>query len=482
MNRLLIIGLLLIAPLFSICAQDQDPEELYDDAEFFFAREDFEESAYLFRQLTKIEPANYNAQYMLGMSYLNIPGQEALAIPCFLKASESIDLKYKPRRYSEKNAPHHTWYYLGDAYAMTNQLDLALEAYSTFQSLKNFEKKYNIGVTEQRVKAVERAKIIQDAPLDLRASCLAEPINTAESDYAAVISANENVIVWIHSQRFYEAMMMTRKVDGKWSDPVNITPQVMSDGDLFPTGLSKNGDSLLMVKRGDLDSDIYFSTFDGNLWSVAEPVHGEINSNFTEDHASFSPDGQRIYVSSARRGSLGGLDIWYSDCLPDGTWGEPVNMGKAINTANDETSAFVSPDGSMFIFSSNGHFNMGGYDIFSSLMMKSGHWSGPMNMGYPINTTKDNLYFVPVKDGQSGLYTRYTDECIGKEDLWFIDIFSYEETVAGSLTRLSEYDFSITLDDQSGETIKLEYDAVNDKITVTSESGKTYRVIYSRDE
>jgi hypothetical protein len=215
---------------------------------------------------------------------------------------------------------------------------------------------------------------------------------------------------------------------------------------------------------------------------VAEPIHGNINSNFTEDHASFAPDRKRIYFSSARRGSVGGLDIWYSDCLPDGTWGEPVNMGKTINTANDETSAFVSPDGKKFIFSSTGHFNMGGFDIFSSAMMKSGEWSGPMNIGYPINTTKDNLYFVPIKDGLSGLYTQYTNDCIGKEDLWFIDIISQEESASGSLSRLSEYDFSITLDDQEGETIRLEYDAVNDMIRVTTESGKTYRIIYSRDE
>ena len=81
-----------------------------------------------------------------------------MAIPHFLKATEKTDLKFKPNRYSEKNAPYHSWYYLGDAYAFTNKLDEALDAYSTFQSLKNFEKKYNLGVTEERVKAVERAK------------------------------------------------------------------------------------------------------------------------------------------------------------------------------------------------------------------------------------------------------------------------------------------------------------------------------------
>ena len=469
--------------LFPLLAQDETPEELYDDAEFFYAREDFKEAAYIFRQLEVKEPENYNVQYMLGMSYLNTPGQEDLAIPHFLKATEKIDLKFKPNRYSEKNAPHHTWYYLGDAYAMNNQLEEALDAYSTFQALKNFEKKYNLGVTEERVKAVERAKIIQDAALDINAYCLKEPINTSGSDYAGVISADEKVMVWVSSQRFYEAMLMAVKQDGKWTQPFNITPQVMSDGDLYPTSLSEDGSELLMVKKGEIDSDIYYSKFDGNLWSKAEPLHGDINSNFTEDHASYSPDGKRIYLSSSRRGTLGGLDIFYSDLQPDNSWGTPVNMGEMINTKNDETSPYLAPNGKMLIFSSKGHFNMGGYDIFTSDLLKNGTWSKPSNIGYPINTTKDNVYFVPVKDGNSGLYTRFTNECIGMEDLWYIEIIPYEQRVLHSLTRLSEENFTISVkDDESGETINLEYDAVKDQFHVKSKSGKNYKVVYSRDE
>ena len=137
---------------------------------------------------------------------------------------------------------------------------------------------------------------------------------------------------------------MSQREGDKWSIPSLITPQIVSDGDLFPTGLSADGTMLLLSKHPKKgDKDIYYSNFDGLLWSPAQAIHGEINSKAEEDHASISPDGNRIYFSSDRRGGQGGLDIWYSDRQADGQWGEPVNMVEAINTDRDETSAYIAP-------------------------------------------------------------------------------------------------------------------------------------------
>ena len=477
----LLLCFLLAAP--ALTAQEESPEELFEDGDFFYVREDYEEAAYLYRQLLQREPDNANVHFKLGMAYLNIPGQEEEAIPHFLKATEDITLRYRKNRYQEKQAPHHTWFYLGNAYRINNQLEEALNAYEMFRDLKNFEREYNARITEEEVKAVERAKIIQDAPLDLYSFIYQEPINSEGSDYSAVISANESMLVWVTSQKFYEAILMSVKQDGKWTEPVNITPQVGSDGNMFPTGLSPDGRELLMVKRGELDSDIYLSRYDGQTWSKAEPVHGDLNSNFTEDHASFGRDASTIYLSSERRGSVGGLDIFMSKKRSDGTWSEPVNLGETINTEKDETSAYISPDGSRLIFASKGHFNMGGYDIFFCDIDEEGSYSTPVNIGYPINTTNDNSYFVPVKSGQSGVYARRHEEGLGNEDLWFIEIIPFEETMATSLTRLSEQNFTIELTDQeTGEVITLEYDAIRDAIEVRSEEGKSYSVVYSREE
>ena len=479
---------LLILTFFTACTlqlfgQDETPEELFEDGDYFFAREEYQEAAYLYGQLLRLEPDNHNAHYKLGMAYLNIEGEEEKAIEHFLKATENTSLRYRKNYYKEKDAPRHTWFFLGNAYRINNQLAEALEAYDTFMSVKNFEKHYNVRITEEEIKAVERAKIIQDASLEIYKFCFEEPLNTAGKEYNAVISANENVLVWLNSQKFYEAIMMSIKQDGKWSDPVNITPQVGSDGDMIPTGLSADGTELLLVKQFEFDSDIYYSIYNGTIWSKAEPVKGDANSNFTEDHASFSPDGQTMFISSDRRGSVGGLDIWLSQKLADGSWSEPVNAGAQVNTEADETSAYLSPDGKQLIFSSKGHYNMGGYDIFQCDVRKDGTYGYAFNIGYPINTTNDNLFFIPVKDGYSGIYSMRDPQGVGSKDIWYIEIIPRDETVAKALTRLSEEDFSITIiDKDSGERLTLDYDAVSDRITISSENGSQYSVIYSREQ
>ena len=470
----------------AVISQDRSAEELFYEAIFFYEEEeDFQEAEYVFNQVLSQEPDNANVKYWLGMCYNNILGQEEKGIPYFKEATENINVKYKTNRFTEKRAPHHSWFYLAEAYRKTNQMDDALDALIQFQSLKNFEKNYNVRITEDEILAVERAKIIRDAELNLRALYFNEPINTVNNDYNGVISADGNMLVWANSKTFYEAVYMSLRKGSQWSQPVLITPQIVSDGDLFPTGLSTDGTTLLLVKdpkKGD--KDIWYSSYDGLLWSPAQPLHGAINSNAEEDHASFSPDGDRIYLSSDRRGGEGGLDIWYSDRQADGQWSEPVNMGEGINSDKDETSAYISPDGSRFIFASQGHFNMGGFDIFRCELQEDGIWSQPTNIGFPINTTGDNTFYVPLNDGLSGLYTQFTNDAVGMLDLWYIEILGEDRLISGVLSMmgdpvgLSYKDFAIiVVDEETGEEIEILYDAETDTFRALAGPQKSYKVI-----
>jgi cell fate (sporulation/competence/biofilm development) regulator YlbF (YheA/YmcA/DUF963 family) len=486
MKRLFPAILLACIALMSSFAQDESAEELFYDADFFYTQEeDYEEAAYLYRQLLAKEPDNAHVQFLLGMCYLKILGQEYQAIPYFQEATKDISIKFKANRYSEKHAPYHTWFYLAEAYRINNQLEEALNALDEFESLKNFEKKYNLRITEDARSAIERAKIIKDAPLDVVTYCYEEPINTTNNDYSGVISANEKMMAWIRSQAFYEAVMMSTKTKtGEWTVPVNITPQIRSDGDMFPTGLSADGTMLLLAKRDKNGTDIWFSQFDGMIWSPAEPLYGEVNSRSVEDYASFHPDGTRIYLSSDRRGSKGGLDIWYSDRRPDGSWGEPENMGEVINTEYDEINPFVTPDTSRFIFSSKGQFNMGGFDVFRCEKEEDGSWGEPVNMGYPINTTGDNTYYVPLKDGMSALYSRFTRDGVGGQDLWFVQVVPEDGVVRTTLPvtgvpkGLSYKDFAIiVVNDSTGEEIEILYDAETDSFRALDSQNNSYRVI-----
>jgi hypothetical protein len=488
MKRYLPAAVLICLIAQSLFAQEEETAEyLFYEADFWYTEEEnFEEAAYLYKRVLSMEPDNANVKYLLGMCYNNIRGMEQEAIPYFQEATRDITLKYRDSKYSVKQAPHHSWYYLAEAFRKTNQLDKALEALESFSDLKNFEKHYNVSLTEDAIKKVERAKIIRDAELNLRALYFKEPINTTSDDYSGVISANGKMMVWASSKAFYQAVYMSTREERNWTIPVEIAPQIVSDGNLFPTGLSADGTTMLMVYRPIRgNSDIWYTQYDGMFWSPAQPVHGAINTNANEEHASFSPDGNRIYFTSDRRGGRGGLDIWYSDRQGDGQWGEPVNMGETINTKEDENCAYIAPGEGRFIFASKGHFNMGGYDIFRCELQNDGNWGPPTNIGFPINTTGDDTYYVPLNDGLSGLYSRFTNEAVGRTDLWYVEIQGEEGFVSDGLvlaldTRkgLSNKDFAIiVVDESTGEEIEVLYDAENDAFKALSGPDKSYKVI-----
>ncbi|MCK4880152.1 MAG: PD40 domain-containing protein [Bacteroidales bacterium] len=484
MKRHLSLSILLCMVTVSLLAQTAETN-FYDALFFYEEEEDFQEAGYLFYEVLSFEPNNANVKYLLGRCYNNIQGSEHKGIPYLQQATQSIALKYKSNKFSEKRAPHHTWFYLAEAYSKTNQMDEALDALNSFRDLKDFEKKYNARITEEAILAVERAKIIKDAEINIRGLYFNEPINSPSDDYNGVISGNGRVMVWANSKTFYEAVYMSIREENQWGLPQLITPQIVSDGDLLPSGLSFDGTSLLLVKtdkRGN--TDIWISRLNGNIWSPAEPIKGAINSNGNEDHASFSPDGRHIYFSSDRRGGEGGLDLWYSERQRDGEWGDPVNMGDQINTDKDETSAYMSPDGERFIFSSKGHFNMGGYDIFRCELEENRTWTQPTNIGYPLNTTSDNTFYVPINNGLQALYTRYTNEAIGMRDLWYVEILDQEGFVSDELTLavgpagISQKDFAIILvNKETGEEIEVLYDATTDSFKALAGEKSTYRVI-----
>lgn len=486
MKRLVSLSILLCLFLASLHAQQVSAEtNFYDGIYFYEEEEDYEEAQFLFSEVLNKEPRNANAMYWLGLCYNHIEGQEYKGIPYLKQATQNISLRYKANRYKEKRAPHHSWFYLAEAYRLTNQPDEALEALNNFRELKDFEKKYNVRITEEAVLAIERAKIIKDAAIKTRGIFFNEPINSPSDDYCGIISGNGQVMAWANSKTFYEAVYMSVRENNQWSIPVLITPQIVSDGDLFPAGLSFDGRSLLLVKRGKKgNSDIWISQFNGAIWSPAVPIQGDINTNSNEDHASFSPDGRRIYFSSDRRGGEGGLDLWFSDRQTDGSWGKAVNMGAGINTDKDETSAFIAPTGDRFIFCSKGHFNMGGYDIFRCELEEDRQWSQPTNIGYPLNTTGDNTYYVPINNGFQALYTRFTNEGVGRRDLWYVEIIEEDEFVTNDLTQavdkpgLSQKDFAIiVVDEETGEEIEVLYDAETDSFKALSGLQKKYKVI-----
>jgi tetratricopeptide (TPR) repeat protein len=481
-KRFLIIFSILTLYLPGIAAQEiTDPEELFSEGEFFYLAEDYKEALYYYLQLLEKFPDNPNFNFKAGMTYLQIPGQEHLAIPYLEKAITQTSLKYKKHSYTETSAPHYSYYYLGNAYRINNELDKALNTYQTFMDSKEFEGNYNLNIVETEVRACERAKIIQDVPINLVKIKLDPPINSESDNYNAVLSADGNTMIFITQMKFYDAINISRKINGVWSEPEVLNPQVGSDGDMYPVSLSSDGTELYLVRRTESNDDIYISTYGGTFWSKAQPLNDNINTRSNETHASISGDGQTLYFTSDRRGGYGKLDIYKSQRLNNNQWGPAVNLGGVINTNLDEETPFITKSGTRLYFSSKGHFNMGGFDIFFSDLLEDKTWNDPINIGFPLNTTGDDLFYFPVDNGEKGYYAIRDKEAPFASDIYYVEILergALKPGMAGS--SLFRNDFNLKLiNPATQDTIIINFNHNLDRFSVTKPSGE-YKIIIEK--
>jgi len=426
----LITGLTFLA-LFQLNAQKDPIRDEFFDGEFFLAEEEYSEAiqAYL-KVFNAGNQDNANINYRIGMCYINIPGEKNKAIPYLEKAVTNVSPNYREGVYKDPKAPVDSWLFLGNAYRIDYQLDKAINAYNKFLELSPKGKPADISFTNQQIQACERAKKLINNPAEIKKENLGRKYNTNQNNFQAVFSADGSAMAYMSSQRFYDAVYVVRKINNTWTNPVNVTSQIESDGDQYINSLSLDGSKMFLTRISAFNADIMESEFLSGMWTKSVPLNKNINSKYFESHASLSPDGNSLYITSNRNESLGGMDIFISKKDAAGNWGAPVNPGKTINTEFNEETPFICEDGKTLFFSSQGHNSIGGYDIFYTVIRDDGSWSEPVPLPYPINTTDDDLFFFPVDNGKAGYMTCYMEEGFGSGDIYFISISTAVELSA----------------------------------------------------
>jgi tetratricopeptide (TPR) repeat protein len=428
MNRAFLL-LIILAIYFAGSSSQvkQDNKSKFYQAEGFILYEEYKDALTLYRQLLAGDPNNANIKYRIGQCLINIPGRKKEAIGYLEDAVKNINLKYREGRYKETNAPYDAYYFLANAYRINNQLLKAIETYELFK--KNLDPKvYKTEVVNLQIESCKTAIELMKAPLYLKKVNQGELVNGRFSDYNPVVSADESVMVYAKGGQFQDFVYFTKKVNGKWTIPTDIIPNfgLGFEEKNYPTSLSDDGRELFLYRPGpDYDGNIYVSKRDKNdNWSNLGKLNDNINTKYWESHATMSHDGKILYFTSNRKGTYGMLDIWVSRRDSTGDWGPAKNLGPVINTEYNEESPFLGQDDKTLFFSSAGHLNMGGYDNFYSTMMENGQWSEPLNLGYPLNTTDDDLFFNPVGDGYSAYYTMIDSGDFGLQDIYRIEVFS----------------------------------------------------------
>ncbi|WP_454803204.1 OmpA family protein [Mucilaginibacter phyllosphaerae] len=165
---------------------------------------------------------------------------------------------------------------------------------------------------------------------------------------------------------------------------------------------------------------IYTSKLTGTEWSTPQKLNSNVNADgFNAIQPFVTADGKRLYFVSTKPGGQGGDDIWMADLNGDGSPVNSTNLGGDINTTMDEQAPYYDVQNQRLIYSSKGFLGLGGFDFFES-SNADGKWTSPANMGYPMNSAKDDLYYVPDNADPNKFYIssdRESDCCLNLFEL-----------------------------------------------------------------
>ncbi len=387
--------ILLFIPFTLLSGQEAvEQKRIFYRADFEYNNGNYRKAATYYETLLEKGTKTAHIKYKLARTYLEIPGKSSNAIPLLEDAEKSITPDFKTQNYLETQAPYEVLLLLGEAYQMNNHFDKATAKYKKYKSYIIATGKDSETIN-RKLRNISTALKLINKPLDIDKTYI--PFSkTGIRVYNPVFSGNNEKMAFISDQKYYKAIYFSEKQNGNWLEPRNITMELESDGFFLITSLSFRGDVLYLTKKvNNNDYDLYYSRFTEGKWSGTISLD-QINTLSDEIHACESPNGHFLVISSNRRSSIGGYDLYISS-LTDGSWNNPRNMGSVINTPGNESTPFYSLNGDMLYFSSEGHNTMGRYDVFKS-SIKNNKFYTPQNLGYPINTTKDDVFYCPSEN------------------------------------------------------------------------------------
>jgi len=331
-------------------------------------------------------------------------------------------------------------FWIAKSYQFGQDFDKALDYYNRYktklQNKPNYQGKDKTPLTEVERKIFEcqNGKEYLSNPGQYSIVNIGREINSEYEDYAPVLNESESEIVFTSRRRDdnlnqnvfddnkpYEDIFIAEKKGASWGQASNIGAKVNTPYHDSNLALSSDG-STLFIYNDDNGGDIYFCERVNGEWGEPTPLPGIINSTYEENSITISRDEKTIYFSSNRPGGYGGLDIYRATKDSKGEWSGVKNMGPKINTEFDDSSPFIDYDLKTLYFSSKGRKGMGGYDIFKSVFMEEngGEWSEPQNIGFPINTPDDDIFYVRSKDGKRAYYSSVREDGLGYTDIYMI--------------------------------------------------------------
>lgn len=336
---------------------------------------------------------------------------------------------------------------LGSAFQLNYQFDTAIHHYKMYNRIKDVKGIVDENIykdPDKRIQECNLGKYYVAHPVRVFVNNLGPGVNSKYPDYAPVISADEAVLIYTSRREgttgdlidetdlhYYEDLYVSFNDDQGWSSGLNMTSLNTDEHDAS-VGMSSDGQQLFTYK-GVPDGTLFISQLDGDEWTKPKELNKNINTKYHETAASLSFDGKRLYFASTRKedgygtASYGEREIFITEKNSKGKWGSAKNVGPVINTKYDERGVFIHPDGQTMYFSSKGHETMGGFDIFYSIKDSLGNWGKPVNIGYPVNTPDDDVFFTVAGNARYAYYSSAREDGFGYQDIYRITFLGPEK-------------------------------------------------------
>lgn len=328
--------------------------------------------------------------------------------------------------------------YLGKLQQYNYRFDEAEKSFKTFLDKANFfEKQKYKYQAEKHIEECKAGRVFYNIASADKIEQLGTNINSAYSDYHPIPSFSGDTL--LYSSRKVNNNTEQKEIDSTdfqcFEDvfiATNINNESRNKGHEYNSKyhdalLYKSGNYELLYRADEKDQILIRNSSSATIGF--SPLPSSINKQGHTGTAALSPGGDTLYFS---RGKAGEKDLFFVTKNEDDQWHKATKLPETINSEYDEDGIYIEPDGKTLYFSSKGHNTMGGYDIFVTRLMPDGTWAKPENMGYPVNSTGNDIHFKVADSGRFAYFASDRKGTYGKHDIYRMDYTDYFEKHLGS--------------------------------------------------
>ena len=410
-------------------SSDKKAQKLYTEAQALYQAYKLNEAELTLHKALEQDPKFVEAQTLLAYIYIDSNQKEKA------KASFEKAIAINPR------AIPNNFFFLGELELNEGNYEKAKQHLSQFISIEEVNPKL-LDRANQQLSNIDFAIEAKKKPYPFKPINLGANINSEFLEYFPSMTVDEKTILFTRRlpdtkspTKYNEDFYIATKVNREWQKAQNMGPPINTEINEGAPSLAANGQLMIYAaceifgnygagKLGKGSCDLFYSVKNDQVWTKPINLGGLINTNNWETQPSFSADGKSLYFVKGKTGmqSMSDGNIYVTKLQPEGNWSKPTPLNANVNTTGNEESVLIHPDGKTLYFSSDGHVGMGGLDIFMSQLDENGEWGPAVNLGYPINTHKNENSLLVSPNGKIAIFASDREGGYGGLDLYQFEL------------------------------------------------------------